>query len=57
MAELQEQLRDVMFYIDAKQKLQATDEVTQQEIEDSQIVVQPGPQATAGSKKPRKKGR
>lgn len=62
ISEIQDQLRDVMFYLDAKNKLESTDEVTQQEIQEGQIVVQPNTSASAGpsgggSRKGRKKGR
>lgn len=62
MTELQEQLRDVMFYLEAKEKLEASDEVTQQELQEGQIVVQSSSAvssaAPSGSgRKPRKKGR
>ena len=55
--DVQEQLRDVMFYFEAQQKLSETTEATQDEIKESHIVVQSG--ATGGSgglKRGRKKG-
>ena len=65
MKDLQEQLRDVMFYLEAKQTLSTTSEATQQEIQEGQIVVQTGASgssggggaATGAGKKVRKKGR
>ena len=59
MQDLQEQLRDVMFYLEAQQKLAATSEVSQQEIQEGQVIIgaaaaQPG---TSHGKKARKKGR
>ena len=58
VAELQEQLRDIMFYMEAQQKLAANTEVSQSEIQDSQVVVSPSVGATGGGgRKVRKKGR
>ena len=58
VSELQEQLRDIMFYMEAQQKLAATTEVSQSEIQDSQIVVSPsGGASGGGGRKARKKGR
>lgn len=62
VAELQDQLRDVMFYLDAKDKLEASEDVTQEELQEGQIVVQPAPSASVGPsserrKKQRKKAR
>ena len=55
MVDLQEQLRDVMFYVEAQQKLANTKEVSQEEIQGSQVVVSPS--NASGSRKSRKKGR
>ena len=53
--DLQEQLRDVMFYLEAQQKLSKTTEVSQEELQEGQIVM--GPQGGATGKTRRKKGR
>ena len=61
MSELQEQLRDVMFYLEAKNTLASADGATQQEIQDGQIIVQPAAGAEAmppnGHKKTRNRKR
>ena len=45
--ELQEQLRDIMFYLEAQQKIQGESTQTQQEIQEGQIIV--GAAATGGA--------
>lgn len=62
MTELQEQLRDLMFYLEAKEKLETSDEVTQQELQEGSIVVQSSSAMSSATpsgsgRKPRKKGR
>ena len=57
MDELREQLRDVMFYLEAGQKLSTSADVTQEEIQGAQVVVGASPSPTASSKRTRKKGR
>lgn len=56
MADVQEQLRDVMFYLEAQNKLATVTDVTKEEIQDGQIIIGASGGAPAG-KKPRKKGR
>ncbi|XP_064612632.1 LOW QUALITY PROTEIN: BRCA1-associated protein-like [Liolophura sinensis] len=57
--ELREQLRDVMFYLEAQQKLSSTKEVSQTEIQEGQIIVgaaaeeSPSPRGKRGRKKGR----
>jgi BRCA1-associated protein len=48
MAELQDQLRDVMFFLEAKQTLSSNQDVTQAEIQEGQILVQASPEGAAG---------
>ena len=53
---MKEQLRDIMFYVEGQQKLAETTDVTQEEIQDSQVIVgaaAPLPQ----TKRTRKKNR
>jgi len=65
MSELRDQLRDVMFYLEAKDTLATASSATQQEIQEGRIVVQqagtPSSEAastpTSASKKPRTKRR
>ena len=57
VCELQEQVRDLMFYLNAKDKLQEVSDVSQEEIQGGQIVIG---EASASSSdavpsKPRKK--
>ena len=63
---MREQLRDVMFYLEAGQKLASSTEVTQDEIQQGQVVVGESPQGASGGatgggsgggRKLRKKGR
>ena len=56
MTDLQEQLRDVMFYLEAQQKLANTNVVTQEEIQEGQVIIG-ATGGTPGGKKARKKGR
>ena len=56
--DLREQLRDVMFYLEAQQKLSSTTEVSQSEIQEGQVVVgatasTPSPAHRKGRKKDR----
>lgn len=56
LKDLKEQLRDVMFYFEAQQKLSTTTEVTQEEIEGGQIVVgAAGPSPGKSTRKAKKK--
>ncbi|XP_033627537.1 BRCA1-associated protein-like [Asterias rubens] len=58
--ELKEQLRDLMFYLDAQQKIGSTSDDTRQEIQDGQIVIGEAAAASSdgrSSRKGRKKGR
>ncbi|KAL5016961.1 hypothetical protein ScPMuIL_006550 [Solemya velum] len=57
MKDLQEQLRDVMFYLEAQQKLANTDEVSQEEIQESQVILGAAANPPTNSKKTRKKNR
>jgi len=60
MSELQDQLRDVMFFLEAKQTLSENHDVSQEEIQEGQIVVQPSPEGASGGgggKKVRRKNR
>ena len=57
IAELRDQLRDLMFYLEAKQTLATTTEATQQEIQAGQIIVQSPTTSGQGGKKSRKKTR
>ena len=65
MADLREQLRDVMFYLEAGQKLASSTEVTQDELQQGHVVLGESPQqgasggagGAASGRKPRKKGR
>ena len=51
-------MRDVMFYLEAQDRLQNCTDVSQKEIEEGQVVVEPAPAGAMGtSKKHRKKGR
>lgn len=54
--DLQEQLRDIMFYLEAQQKIAKESNETQQEIQEGHIVVG-APSASHSGKKGRKKGR
>ena len=38
--ELQSQLRDIMFYLDAQNKMSENKDVTNEEIQDSQMIIQ-----------------
>lgn len=53
--DMKEQLRDLMIFLDAQNKLSSTSEVTQAEIQDSTVVL--GASPNSQPKKPRKKGR
>lgn len=56
LTEMKEQLRDIMFYVEGQQKLAETTDVSQEEIQDSQVIVgaaAPLPQ----TKRTRKKNR
>ena len=47
--ELQSQLKDVMFYLDAQNKMSQFKEVSQEEIQDSQLVIQQDENAASGT--------
>lgn len=56
LQELKEQLRDVMFYVEAQQKLAEAKDITQEEIQDGQVIVgaaAPSPQMRRARKKNR----
>ncbi|XP_072024584.1 BRCA1-associated protein-like [Amphiura filiformis] len=56
--DLKEQLRDVMFFLDAQQKINETSEDTRQEIQEGQILVgAAAPDPAKAHRKGRKKGR
>lgn len=57
MSELREQLRDIMFFLEAKEKLGQVDDgaVTQEELHNSQVVIQQSP--SDGNKARHKKGK
>ena len=57
ISELRDQLRDLMFFLEAKQTLASTTEATQQEIQDGQIIVQSPTASGHAGKKSRKKTR
>ena len=57
VSEMREQLRDVMFYLEAGQKLSTSSDVTQEEIQGAQVTVGASPSPSSGSKRTRKKGR
>lgn len=57
IGELREQLRDLMFFLEAKQTLATTTEATQQEIQEGQIIVQSPTASGHAGKKGRKKTR
>lgn len=46
--ELQEQLRDVMFFLEAKDKLQTVTEVSKEELQEGQIYIQPNSSRSSG---------
>lgn len=54
--ELKEQLRDIMFYLEAKEKLGQVDDgaVTQEELHNSQVVIQQSPGCSNGKTKHKK---
>ncbi|XP_054719594.1 BRCA1-associated protein-like [Uloborus diversus] len=53
--DLQEQVRDLMFYFDAKDKLQDVPNVSSQEIQEGQIVIEEASGISTEAAKPRKK--
>ena len=57
VADLREQLRDVMFYLEAQQKLSSTQDVSQEEIQDGQVIVGAAAASpdTAGKKRSKKR--
>ena len=62
LSELRDQLRDLMFFLEAKDTLASASSATQQEIQEGRIIVQPSTadaSATpaAANKKPRTKRR
>ena len=57
IGELREQLRDVMFYLEAQDKLATTADVSQEEIQDGQVIVGAAAAPETGGKKRSKKRR
>ncbi|KAK7088267.1 BRCA1-associated protein-like [Littorina saxatilis] len=57
ISELREQLRDVMFYLEAQQKLANTTEISQEELQDGQVIVGAAASPESGGKKRSKKRR
>lgn len=53
--DLQEQVRDLMFYLNAKDKLQGVSDVSQEEIQEGQIVIGEAAGTSEYTPKPRKK--
>lgn len=47
--ELQSQLRDIMFYLDAQSKMSESKNVSQEEIQNSQMVIQETPEVETSS--------
>ena len=62
---MRDQLRDLMFYLEAGQKLASTNEVSQEELQQGHVVVGSSPSSVGGAqgggggggRKARKKGR
>jgi BRCA1-associated protein len=57
LTDLRDQLRDVMFFLEAKDTLAATSGATQQEIQEGQIIVQSSPGEASGGSASAKKSR
>lgn len=57
LQDLREQLRDVMFYMEAQGKLQQAEGVSQEEIQGSHVIVGAASGTSPGARKPRKKQR
>jgi len=60
LSELRDQLRDLMFFLEAKDTLATASSATQQEIQEGRIIVQPNDASdtpAAANKKPRTKRR
>ncbi|KAK6170364.1 hypothetical protein SNE40_018774 [Patella caerulea] len=55
--DLQDQLRDVMFYFEAQEKLANNTEISQEELQDGQVFLGASASASQAGKKPRKKQR
>lgn len=56
--ELQEQLRDLMFYLDAKDKIDSSSNDIRQEIQEGTVIVgAPGPSGLSGQKPRRRRNR
>lgn len=56
--DLQEQMRDLMFYLDAKEKISSSTSEVQQEIQEGTIIVgAPGPSGTSTQKQRRRRNR
>lgn len=53
LAELREQLRDVMFFVEGRDKLSACADVSRQELEDSALVVKESPPQGASGRRRR----
>ena len=55
MRELQEQVRDLMFYLETQKKVEASPEDTRQELQKGHVVVPTPPAATPSRKHKKKK--
>lgn len=55
--DLQDQVKDLMFYLETQQKISQAPEGTKQDIQGGHLVVTVSPEASGGGKKGRKKGR
>ena len=55
MKELQEQVRDLMFYLETQKKVEASPEDTRQELQGGQLVLPPTHSATPSRKHKKKK--
>ena len=57
ISELQEQLRDVMFYLEAQQQIEHLPPEARSEIQEGQINIGAGPSEGAGAEPPSSRGR
>ena len=55
MSDLKEQLRDVMFYVEAQQKLQSAVGVSQEELQSGEVIVGAAASPSPQTRKTRKK--
>ncbi len=57
MKEMQEQVRDLMFYLETQKKVEDSPDGTRQELQEGQVVVPPSAMASSSvtPRKPRKK--